>query len=301
MKNPTCILTGDWHLQEKTPMCRTDDYWKTQTRKVEFISDLQQKYGIPILHGGDLFDKWKASPRLESWAIKNLPEMMYVVSGNHDQKNHNLDLMEDTSINVLKASGKIKLFGGKGEILIDYKEIVSFFSWGTKLHQTKEIPGVTQIAVLHYFTYMGETWPGNKAPHALKLLRDLYSYDLILTSDNHIPFVVEEEGRLLVNPGSLMRTTTKQIDHKPRVYLYDAITNTVEPVYIPIEENVIDTSHIEKQQERDGRIDAFIKTVIDQEEVSFDFRDNVKNYFKGNKEERGVELATWECLEEIVK
>ena len=53
--NIDAILTGDWHLREDTPICRTDDFQTAQWEKVRIISDLQKKYNCPVIHSGDLF------------------------------------------------------------------------------------------------------------------------------------------------------------------------------------------------------------------------------------------------------
>ena len=63
-----------------------------------------------------------------------------------------------------------------------------------------------------------------------------------------------------MNPGSIYRMEASQENHKPRVYLWYAETNTVEPVYIPIESGVISREHLETKEERDIRINAFIST-----------------------------------------
>ena len=98
-----------------------------------------------------------------------------------------------------------------------------------------------------------------------------------------MPFVEEYEGRLLVNPGSMMRITAKQIDHKPRVYLWYADTNTVTPVYLPIEEGVISREHIDKVQDRDERIHAFISKLNEDWKAEMSFEENLKAFFNVNK------------------
>ena len=63
MRTADAIITADIHLRETSPQCRTDDYWKAQEDKIEFLKELQHKHhDCPILDGGDLFDQWKPSP-----------------------------------------------------------------------------------------------------------------------------------------------------------------------------------------------------------------------------------------------
>jgi len=104
-------------------------------------------------------------------------------------------------------------------------------------------------------------------------------------------------GRMLVNPGSLTRTTAGQVDHKPRVYLWYAESNTVEAVYLPIESGVISRTHIDIAKDRDTRNEAFIERVNSDVEIQLSYEDNIENYFKKYRSEKRVVEKTWEAVE----
>ena len=70
--------------------------------------------------------------------------------------------------------------------------------------------------------------------------------------------MVKYKDRLLVNPGSITRQTADQAEHKPRVYLWFAETNSVTAEYLPIKTDVITKEHLEIKAERDMRMEAFI-------------------------------------------
>ena len=94
-KNPNLIITSDWHLRETNPICRLDDFVEeTQWKKVNFISDLQKKYGCPVVHAGDLFDKWKPSPELLTKTMQHIPNDFHTIYGQHDLPNHNLHFLK---------------------------------------------------------------------------------------------------------------------------------------------------------------------------------------------------------------
>ena len=59
IQQASAILCGDVHLREDSPICRTDDVWAAQWKKIDFISDLQKTHDCPVLCSGDLFDYWK--------------------------------------------------------------------------------------------------------------------------------------------------------------------------------------------------------------------------------------------------
>jgi DNA repair exonuclease SbcCD nuclease subunit len=132
---------------------------------------------------------------------------------------------------------------------------------------------------------------------AAKLLRKYSDYDLIVTGDNHKPFVEEYQGRLLVNPGSIMRMDADQINHRPRVYLWFADTNTVEPMYIPIENNVISREHLEIKQQRESRIDAFISKLDGDWSASMSFESNLLEFEKSNNIRKDIMDIVYKAIE----
>ena len=269
------ILTGDWHLREDNPVCRMDDFYEMQWGKLDFISELQKKHNCPVKHSGDLFDFWKPSPMLLSKTIEHLPDRFLTVYGNHDLPQHNLDLAYKCGIYLLEKAGKLQTF-----------KTCHWLEEPTK----PSLQGMyaenlgLQILVWHVMTYQGKKpWPNCTDPKGATLLRKYPQYDLILTGHNHKPFVETYEGRLLVNPGSIFRMDADQIDHKPRVYLWFAKTNTVKAVYLPIESGVISRKHIESKENRDNRINAFITTLDQDWEAEMSFEDNIEEFRKQNK------------------
>lgn len=265
------ILTADWHLQEgESPVCRIDNFEDAQWEKVRFISNLQKKHNCPVIHSGDLVDYWKSSPELLAKIIEYLPKWFWSIYGNHDLPQHNMDLVHKCSQYMLAKGGHLDILPNMGDWLTtpdDYKDFAA-----------PELCG-RPFFVWHIMTYQGKSpWPGCTSPKGSALLRKYPQYDLIVTGDNHKPFVEEYQGRLLVNPGSIFRTTAAQENHRPRVYLWYADTNTVEPVYIPINTGAISREHIDKKQERDNRIDAFISTLNTDFKMELSFKGYLKEF-----------------------
>lgn len=280
---PTAILTADIHLRDDQPVCRLDNYWQAQVRKIAWLRGLQKKYDCPVLDAGDLFHKPKPSPYLLQWAIRNMPDMI-TVEGNHDQSCHNSDLFEKTGLAVLEAAGVVTLAPtldpamGKASAFS-----ILGFPWGwTPSGTEKKVH--RQVALMHIMTFMGRTpYPGCKDPGAAALLEKMAGFDLVVTGHNHVPFVVEKNGRLLVNPGSLMRSTADQADHKPRVYLWFAEDNHVEPVFAPIEEGVVSREHLVAPEEREERLTAFVSRLTNDIEVGLSFSQNMERWLARNR------------------
>jgi len=283
------ILTADWHLRDDQPVCRTDDFLNTQFEKVKYVSRLQQTYNCPVLHAGDLFHHWKPSPFLLTKTIQCLPDHFYTVYGNHDLPQHNMELSSKSGIAVLEAARVL--------------HVLRSGHWGDEKPKSnyKIIrPGMSdrEILVWHVFTWsVSSPFPGVTTPDALKLLMRNKEFDLILTGDNHQPFVTRLDGRLLVNPGSLMRQSADQQDYKPAVWLYDAQANTAVPHYIPIEQGVVSREHITDKEERDSRIQAFISKLNDDWESVLSFEENLRRFLEVNVVRPEVKSIIYKALE----
>lgn len=267
---PDLILCSDIHLREDKPLCRTDNFIDEQSLDLGFLCGLQSKYQCPVLHAGDLFHHWKPSPWLLSYAIMYLPQQFYTIYGQHDLPQHNMELIDKSGVYTLDVSQRLTVCNG-----CHYGQEPHL---GLFAHST--LP--SNILVWHHMTYITPPFPGAKDGQALTILKKYPQYDLIVTGDNHQAFTEQYEGRLLVNPGSFTRQKADQIDFKPRVYLWYAETNRVEPVYLPISEGVISRDHIEQVEQRDARIDAFISRLDGEWKVGMSFEDNLEAFRQTN-------------------
>lgn len=291
---PSAILTSDWHLREDQPVCRTDNFWEAQWEKVDFIKELQEKYDCMVIHAGDLFNHWKPSPYLLSQAIEHIPYGLWSIYGNHDLPQHNMDLSIKSGLHTLNKAQILRTFSFVDEAVKDWK--IYGVHWN-------EIPvnnpkmGERTVLVWHVMNYQKKPWPGCTDPMAAKLLRKYPQYDLIVTGHNHQAFVEEHEGRLLVNPGSLTRQEADQIDFRPRVYLWWAGENRVEPVYLPINEGVITREHIEKIERRDERIEAFISKLDGKWKTAMSFEENLERFIKANNIRQPVMDIIYKAIE----
>ena len=283
VKQPSLILTGDWHLREDTPVCFTGDFQKEQWDCVRFIKNLQKKYQIPIVHAGDLFHHWKPSPWLLSTTIENLPAMFYSCVGQHDIPQHNLELIHKSGIYTLEISGHLTILNGThfGQEPIEIA------------HST--LP--TDILVWHHLTYLTEPYPGATGGNAYDILHKYSQFRLVVTGDNHCSFTIEKNKRRLVNTGNLTRQAADQIDFKPCVWLWYSSDNSVQQVFLPIEEGVVSRVHLEKKEERDGRIDAFISKLNDKYETTLSFEQNLDAFFNANNTEKEIKQIIYKSIE----
>lgn len=307
---PTAIITADIHLTTRTPVSRKDDFLEAQAKKLEFLRTLQEKYQCPVLDGGDLFDHWKASPWLSSRAFRSVPKDMITIPGNHDLPKHSLQLYGESGLHLLGSTRTdITVIT---EPSIDSYVIregfqVRGFPYGTfdpklKFPDKKKNPepDAVKILILHEFV-----WPGLKPPFpdapgymAQALLRRFHkSFDVIITGDNHRGFVESYEDCLLINPGSMMRSTADLAQYQPRCYLYYAPAQRAVPVYYPIDHEVHSTEHLDVVKARDARIAAYIAHMNTQWEQGLSFKANLEAFFKVNNTPKLVKELIWHHLE----
>ena len=221
--------------------------------------------------------------------------------GQHDLPNHNLKMIRESSLGVLAAAGVIYLLTDPNIPLIDAMENplphYSIFGcpFGTSPPDWK-LSGEDLIHVLawHHMVVNDPLWPGQEADKALAILRNYPQFDLIVSGDNHQSFAIADpKGRWLVNPGSLMRMTTAQVDHRPCIFKWD--NGKLEQIFLPIEENVLDLSVADIPKDKAGRFGAFVEQLQGGKEIGISFDDNLKQYFNENPEEPLVQELVWEA------
>lgn len=285
MKKPDLILTADWHLRSTIPICRKDDFFEEQAKKIDFILQESDRYQCPILVAGDIGDK----PQWENWLLEKYigkfkahSQRIYVLPGQHDLPNHRLDKLSESGLGVLVTSEAV--YPLINQRWFDEKFKISCFPFGEKLNGPTYKKENKEIAIIHQLVSQNPLWKGQKNFISAKsLLGKFPCYDLIVSGDNHQSFAEEYKGRLLVNPGSIMRTTIAQKNFKPRIYLWYAETNTVKEVSIPIKKDVFkpieEIIHLE-----DENTIQFIQTVRRDYDINISFNKNMESCLNKNPE-----------------
>lgn len=291
MGKPAAILSADWHLRDDKPLCRTDDYWVAQWEKVNAIFKLADELGVPILIAGDLGHKPEWSNRLLSVFIAKCKEWepdIYFVPGQHDLPNHNLEDYDISGCAVLSEAEVVRF--GEGFVIKSVGGIDSF-PYGKPMSY---LGG--SISIIHQMVIKDKPlWPGQVAQTGREMLQKCSGYKLIVTGDNHMPFVIKYKNRLLVNPGSLTRMTAAQIDHKPRVYIWYPESNTAEAYYFPVRKADVSKRHIKDKVEKDKRLEAFVSSLRSQGEVGLSFEKNMERFLNDNKVSKRVREKIWDA------
>lgn len=300
MSNVIAIFCSDLHLSEEPPLARSreEDWFDAMRRPLRQLKELQQKYKVPVICAGDIFDRWRSNPAIINFAIEELP-VMYAVPGQHDLPNHSYREIKRSAYWTLVEAGKIiNLIPSHPQVINKgTRNVLTLhpFPWGEEL---KPCPSQwigdefnTNIAVVHKYIWFGE----NKHPmakdedHVSNL--NLGGYDVIVSGDNHKGFAREN----LCNCGGFMRRKSDEKVYSPFVGLLHSDKT--------ITQHFLDCSEDKFIEEVDNSISApdpnmqnFIKDLENLSSDPLDFRESVRMYCEVNKVTPGIKEAIMEAI-----
>jgi predicted phosphodiesterase len=217
------IHCSDFHLWDVPPSYRENepDWWAAMLRPIEQIKALQRKYhGVPIVFGGDLFDRWKPSPELINFALKHLP-VMYGIAGNHDLPNHRLADIERSGYWTMVEAGRVidLKYGSPHPLNI---AVLHGFPFGTEIKSiTNHALDGFNVAVVHAYIwkknhgYMG----ASEDKRVGEWERKLGGFSHAFFGDNHNAFDYQGRDTWVVNTGCIMRRRRDESTYTPSVWL----------------------------------------------------------------------------------
>ena len=265
------IFTSDWHLRKDRPRCRLDKDWmETQAKAVRFIIHEANKRKCPIFHNGDLFNSAKVDPVVSNMLHRELQaliEKMWIIAGNHDLPFHSWDLVHQASI-------------------------FPFLSGTTTGNTPSVFPGASnfgteereeEIMFIHQLVFPGfDLPPESGGISSRELMRKYPSAKWIFTGDNHNGFHDHYKGQTLVNPGCMLRQSAALKDYTPVCYFVDTEDAIIE-IPIPDDETLITDEYLQKEEEKEARIEAFIEKIQSKTEITLSFKDNMKLAMENKK------------------
>lgn len=295
------LICGDLHISEKRPENRIDDYFFTQSNKIRWILEFAKTNNATILLPGDMFDNYKQSNFILEYYItlfKMMKVPIYTIWGQHDQKYHSTDL-QDTPLAVL-AAAKALAIADYGNAYYLKECSVYGSSFGEDIPKIKKDSFVDfNILLTHrMIIHSDKIWNAQEEfDYAENLLRK-HDFDLIVSGDNHHFFIAKQKDKLLVNCGSLMRATTAQLDHIPKVVLFDTVTRKYKEYEIPIKliSEVFNLEKITIKKEKEEKFEAFINGLNESKGMDLSFQDNLDNYLKENEIDNDVVMILKEAM-----
>lgn len=294
------IITGDWHITDQRPENRKDNYEDSVFDKLDFILKIAKKNNCGVLQPGDFFDNPNPSYRLFTRTVSLLNKYKEVrvlsIFGQHCLRYRT---KENTASIALEQSCRNFIILGSNGTRFD-KEMISFYgsSYGEAI--PKPVDDCFNILLIHRMIVKEKLWNTQEDFVESNTFLKQNNYDLIVSGDNHQGFISTVEKRMLVNCGSMMRSTINQINHKPFVVLFDTETKKYKQIFVPIEpaENVFKIDKIEKDKERNKELDAFVSGLSEQKEMGLSFMDNLEEYVIKNNIDSTITEIIKECSHE---
>ena len=291
------LLTSDWHIRLKNPRYRIDDFYQTLMGKLTWLFELAKKENCKaILQGGDFFD----SPDQTNYVIIDLINLfdsyeipIHTVAGQHDLKHRQFS---NTTLAIFKTFGCVNILDGELKTntcipCIDSSGSYNVNIYGSSWEEEVPIPedkDALNILVIHKMIVKDSPLWAEQSGYteADTFLNKHKHFSLVVSGDNHQSFIcTNNRGQILINSGSLMRTTIAQREHSPCVYIYDSESRKVKRFQIPIKpiEEVMDLETADEQKERNAALEEFMSGLSIEYRSDLSFEENLQNVIVVNK------------------
>ena len=286
------IYLNDSHIKGKNPSYRIGNYYEDCMAKIrEVISIAKEKKCDYIFHGGDLYDSNNVSNVMMDELVDLIEESnipWYVTWGNHDQRFHNTELSNSTTLaHIFRRCKMINHL----ELMLDKeKDIhVEGFDYYHNIEEALKKDGLMssgsncswKIAIVHSFISLKPFLPQVMHIQAKDIKTD---FDVVLCAHFHNYWGVEEvNGAKYVNLGAFGRTGIGESDKMPKCLFVDSETKALEIIDLKSAkkgEEVFDLEKVKKIKSFDTDIDEFVKSLESTEFQGLNLRGVVENIGK---------------------
>jgi DNA repair exonuclease SbcCD nuclease subunit len=288
------IITADIHARKDVPLCRseTEDEWlETQRKVLDFIVDVANKHKADILIAGDLTD----TPRVPNEIMFMFFQSMSRLNGKclTIAGNHSLSYRREANVGI-SSVGLIKALNSDKLVYCDCDEHIE----NTRFEHSHRLND--EITMVHTLTFKKE----EDIPFAVEAmtaqdLLDKYDTKYIAVGDMHKPFVYENKGRFVINPGKALVETVSEMDKPPVCYLLDTDTGEITEILLPHDPTKVSNEHITKKKEYDESLESAIKLLQEVgDDTTLDYVANLMIYCDKNKASLGARDIINEIREE---
>jgi DNA repair exonuclease SbcCD nuclease subunit len=289
------IITADWHIRSDKPRCRLDDNWEeTQSLMVKEIVLIANKYNVPLIINGDLFDSPNIPARFVIMLIRYFSKVknkVYFLAGNHSLPFHSLKEYKNSSIGIFMSTSEKHLNIQEG--------MSNFGKWN---HFNDAMQGENEeIVFTHRLVFKNtKSIPDNfEGITATQLLEEYPKAKWIFLGDNHKSFHYEKNGRHVINPGCTIRQSVNEKDYQPIVYFVDTEKEIIEEIPLSDTTPMVDDEYIKNANEKEERIESFVEKIKSSENFGLSFKDNVNEAISKNKKTLGKGVI--DMIEELME
>ena len=307
------LCFGDIHARSNNPRYRVDQYWQTLLNKIEFGLNLGLVNNCEyVAMPGDVFETHRVSNAVISKMIDTMLKYGYLnmtflgVVGNHDAPFHNLKL-ENCPLNVLQSAQVLEILDKNpynANTASDGK--INFYgaSWGQPIPDIKDKNAFNILLIHKMIIGEDKIWEGQEHYVNARTLLAKNDFDLIISGDNHNCFTSEYSKKVLLNMGSLGRMTAGQLEHKPKVAIYDTSNRTYELFEVPIQPssvvfNLDEIRHKKQIAEENAKIKEYVSFLSSNEEKQdWNYVKNLNNFMFNNDIRDEVKEIVLQTLED---
>lgn len=265
------IITADWHLRSSVPRCRTEteeEWFGTQKRILDFIYSFNE----PVYIAGDIFHHYNPGNRiLDLFLSYALHNETHVMMGNHDARAGVFD--PDSGYGVLKQiidAGHPYLKGMEPFAWVNYGE--------------SAINGqVDSMIFLHTlcFPKNSDAPPGANYVTARTLASNYKDYYMIVVGDNHTHFEWRDKDHVVISPGCITKQAVDYKNKQLKMFRF-SVGNSMQAIDIPDDAELVDDTYIMLEHDREDRYNTLVESLKVNEEMTFDYKDNVYETAKTN-------------------
>lgn len=291
------LITGDWHITNLPPINRIDNYEEAIFNKVNWLLTTAKKHNCTaVLQPGDMTDKYSLPDYLKRrYVMLFLSHGIKIITipGQHDLRYH-INKIENTAFGVFNAA--YTQVASSTPIELGDNVDVYGAGWKSQIPEIKN-KDVYNILLIHKMVIDNvKLWAEQKEYIMSATLATQYGYDIVVSGDNHNSFLYDKGNEILFNCGSLMRSTSAQMNHRPVCYVLDMQDMSYEPIYIPVD-NIDDVMRVDEiieekdlNDELTSFVESFQSSAKSREQISgLDFSINLDDVLNSGKIQNGGE------------
>lgn len=326
-KTVIAVVCSDIHLSAKPPLARRDepDWYDAMRWAIRQVRAKALKYKCATLIAGDIFDHWKAPPRLINFALSEFkfwPGPIMAIPGQHDMPFHSMeDLQHSAYWTMVEAGlfhnvppGGFNFSNESGPIFDVYG-----FGWGEPVTPPPTIAdNRLQIAMVHSYVWMDTAHPDapstkhvGASAHAKLDVKKYAGYDAVIIGDNHRPWsacdtreVPSKDGKwreyvpaspYVFNCGGFMRRRSDDM-HQPRIGLLHR-DGTIESVPLETSQDVFHPMEIDLPDATPDGIITFIEELSELDPTDLDFHEELRRAMRREALTPEIERVLAEAME----
>jgi len=298
------LICPDFHLTEKAPEKRIDDFAETSLNKLNFVYKTAVKNNVDVvLQSGDFTNEPTMSYKFLIKLIKciNKYDMTTVtIHGQHSLRyrtrgNTVLDAIEYSCPNLFILDDT---FMGRNNIRI------YGVGYGGEIPKPKKDNKFSILLIHKMIVGSKKIWEGQTNITWAKNFLMKNEFDLIVSGDNHAQFMCDiNERQFLFNCGTLLRNESDMVDYQPHLILFNTQTLKYKKILVPIKsfDEVFKVDEINKGKNNDKEMEEFIKGIRNYKNTTLKFKKNLLEYLKENNIEDEIKNVFKEAFEFIGK